>query len=150
VVYVARPGWAWDEKTAREMRRLRKTDWGGHADEVETSWMMVIRPDLVQLERAGEESGRPGGRLKHLRGTETGMWWYSDFPDHYAGDARPANTELGELALGSLVKRLVEALRAVKKDEVTRELQEEFHGRAEEPLVSRGRKPQGRRRQAGR
>ncbi len=133
VVYVARPVWVWEEKTREEMRRLRKTDWGGHADEVESSWMMVIRPDLVQLERAGDESGRPRRRLKHLGQTQTGIWWYADFPDHYAGDARPANTELGELALGSWVKGLVETLRAVKKDEVTRRLQDEFHGRAQRP-----------------
>ena len=138
VVYVA--GHSWDEKTQPRIKALRKTDWGGHADEVETSWMMVIRPDLVELPRAGEESGRPRRRLKRLPDTQTGIWWYADFPDHYAGDARPANIELGELALEGWVKGLVEVLRAVKKETVTEKLQDEFHSRADAPLAARPRK----------
>ena len=88
-----------DEAIAKRIRAKRKTDWGGHADELESSWMMAIRPDLVKLEYAKNEDGRPRRHLKHLGEVQTGIWWYADFPTHYAGDARPANEELGKLAV---------------------------------------------------
>jgi len=137
VVCVARDHW--EQEAQEQVRALRKTDWGGHADEVETSQMMAIRPDLVQLHRAGDESGRPRRRLKQVGNAHTGIWWYADFPNHYAGDARPANVELGELALEGWVKGLVEVVRAVKKDKAAQRLQDEFHGRAQGPLAPEGR-----------
>ena len=138
VVYIARR--EWDEKTAKQIAGLRQTDFGGHADELETSWMMAIRPDLVQLGRAGDDDGRPRGRLKHMKDAYTGIWWYADFPDHYAGDARPAKSKLGELAVKGWAKGLAEVVRAVKKDTAARKLQDEFHARARTPLAKTARK----------
>ena len=132
VVYLARhPG---DEETAKKIQAMRKTDWGGHADEVETSGMMAIRPDLVQLSHAGDEDGRPRRRLKLSDDALTGIFWYADYPDHYAGDARPANLALGKLAFESWVAGLAGVIREVKQDRTARRLQDEFHGRAEAPL----------------
>ena len=137
-VYVARhPS---DEEIERRIAAKRKTDWGGHADELETSWMMVVRPDLVKLECAGDEDGRPRGRLTCGDQAYTGIWWYADFPDHYAGDARSASAELGELALKGWVGGLVEVLGAVKKDRATRKLQDEFFSMADGPLAQSRRK----------
>lgn len=138
IVYVARH--PEDEETTKQIASRRETDWGGHADEVETSWMMAVRPDLVKLDRAGEENGRPRGRLKHLEDATTGIWWYADFPDHYAGDARPANVELGEIALKGWVRGLVEVIRTVKQDTAAGRLQREFHRRASDPLAPPKRK----------
>jgi len=112
---------------------MRKTDWGGHADEVESSWMIAIRPDLVHIERAGEEDGRPRGRLKVADEAFTGIFWYADYPDHYAGDARPANARLGEKALEGWTLGLARVIGAVKQDRVARRLQDEFHARAQSP-----------------
>ena len=142
VVYVARrPSY---EEIGKQIEAMRKTNWGGHADEVESSWMMAIRPDLVQLERAGEENGKPRRRLKAAEEAFTGIFWYADYPDHYAGDARPANLELGKLALKSWVLGLARVIGEVKRDKVARKLQEEFHGRAERPLRGTGEKQGGR------
>jgi len=132
-VYIARR--AWDKKIAEKIAARRKTDFGGHADELETSWMMAIRPDLVQLDRAGDEDGRPRGHLKHMRDTGTAIWWYADFPDHYAGDARPANAQLGKLAVKGWADGLSEVIRAVKNDKATPRLQDEFYARADKPLA---------------
>ena len=138
VVYIARRGW--DEKIADEIAARRKTKFGGHADELETSWMMAIRPDLVQLDRAGDEDGHPRGRLEHMRDAYAGIWWYADFPHHYAGDARPANVALGELAVKGWSKGLAQVVRAVKKDTAARKLQDEFYARAEKPVPERTRR----------
>ncbi len=141
VVFVARrPSFA---EIERQVEKMRKTDWGGHADEVESSWMMALRPDLVKLERAGEEDGRPRGRLKAAEDAFTGIFWYADYPDHYAGDARPANVRLGEKALEGWTLGLARVLRAVKRDRTARRLQDEFHARAQSPTTPaprRGRK----------
>ncbi len=133
-----------DDAIRKQIEQKRKTDWGGHADEVESSTIMAIRPDLVKLERAGKEDGRPRKHLQDLIGAETAMWWYADFPEHYAGDGAPANAELGELALEGSAEGLVEILRSVKRDEVAPRLQAEFFAKAENPLA--GRPPRQRQR----
>ena len=120
---------------------MRKTKHGGHACEVESSCIMAIRPDLVHLDRAADVDGRAKGRLEHLRGKAfTGMWWYAEYPDHYAGDAAPANAELGELVLKLGSDDLAKLIREVKQDKVTPKLQKEFFGRMEAPTAETARK----------
>ena len=78
------------------------------------------------------DSGRRLGRLDHLTGLQperAPISWYANFPDHYAGDARPATAEKGERFLQYLVQRLVEVIRRVKEDRVAPELYQEFFGR---------------------
>ena len=48
--------------------------------EGETSDTMVSRPDLVHLDRAGQESGTDLHRLNLPDGLYTGIWWYARFP----------------------------------------------------------------------
>ena len=133
VVYLARR--EMDPAIAKQIEARRKTSWGGHADEVETSWMMAIRPELVQLDRAPQDDGRPRQHLKHLPGVRTSIWWYADFPQHYAGDARPANAELGMLALKGKSETLAEVVRAVKQDTAARRLQDEFYAQTQRPAA---------------
>ncbi|MFB3882720.1 MAG: creatininase family protein [Armatimonadota bacterium] len=133
VVYLARREMS--PATAKQIEARRKTGWGGHADEVESSWMMAIRPELVQLERAPQDDGRPRQHLKHLAGAKTSIWWYADFPQHYAGDARPANVELGRLALKGKSQALAEVIAAVKKDATARRLQDEFYAQCRKPVT---------------
>jgi creatinine amidohydrolase len=128
-----------DGKIAEKIRAMRKTDWGGHADELESSAIMAIRPDLVKIDRAGDEDGRPRKHLEGLVEAETGVWWYADFPEHYAGDARAANPELGEVELEGSTRGLVEILRSVKRDTVTLKLQQEFFTKAERPTATQRR-----------
>ncbi|HUU53456.1 MAG TPA: creatininase family protein [Armatimonadota bacterium] len=137
VVYIP-PRGHMDEKTAKEIRARRKTDWGGHADELESSWMMAIRPDLVKLEYVKREDGRPRRKLKHLGEVHTGIWWYADFPTHYAGDARGANPDLGKLAVKGKVKALAGVIEAVKKDTTAPRLHDEFFAAAVKPVGGRG------------
>jgi creatinine amidohydrolase len=146
-IYVARrPAY---EAIARKVQAMRKTDWGGHADEVESSWMAAIRPDLVRLDWAGRESGKPQGRLAAADDAFTGISWYADFPNHYAGDARPANAELGRLALEAWVAGLTGVISSVKRDRAARKLQDDFYSRAEAPISTKpSRRPSARRRES--
>ena len=138
VVYLYRR--SLDPESEQKIAAMRKTKHGGHADEVESSCIMAIRPDLVHLDRAASIDGRAKGRLKHIGGAFTGIWWYADYPDHYAGDAQPANAELGELVLKPRSDDLAKLIREVKQDKVTPKLQEEFFGRMEAPTAETARK----------
>ncbi len=97
--------------------------------------MLAHRPDLVHLERAGSQSGADMARLS-LPDTYTAIWWYARFPNHYAGDASPANRELGEKVLAADAKQLAAMIRAVKADTKVLELQKRFFDEAERPLAT--------------
>src|SRR6185437_5640896 len=74
-------------------------DSDGHAGGGETSLILAVRPDLVDMQKVPEDDeGHARNRLRALQdaGVRTGIWWYADFPTHYAGDARLATAEAGE------------------------------------------------------
>jgi creatinine amidohydrolase len=105
-----------------------------HAGESETSVSMIARPDLVHLDRATRESGADQARLKLPAGLYTGIWWYARFPHHYAGEGAAASRELGEFAAKTWINGIVQAIRAVKADQESLRLQNEFYERSKRPL----------------
>jgi creatinine amidohydrolase len=109
-----------------------KTD--SHAGESETSHTMVSRPDLVHLDRAASENGADQNREDLPRGVYTGIWWYAKFPEHYAGDATAANIALGEFDMKAWTDDLANVIRAVKADQVSLRLQNEFYEKSKKPL----------------
>lgn len=131
VVYLFTP--SVDAETQKKIASLRKSATGGHADEVESSTMMVIRPDLVKIEEATSESGKDQERLK-LKNALTPIWWYAKYPNHYAGDSKDANKELGEVRLKQWSNQLSEVVKMVKEDQTTLRLQEEFFKESASPL----------------
>lgn len=106
-----------------------------HAGESETSVSMIARPDLVHLDRAAQESGADLARLKLPAGLYTGIWWYARFPNHYAGEGAVASRELGDFAAKSWINGVVQAIRAVKADQESLRLQNEFYERSKNPLA---------------
>jgi creatinine amidohydrolase len=108
----------------------------GHAGPGETSLILSIRPDLVNLERvpAGDE-GKARGRLQTLReaGVQTGVWWYADFPTHYQGDASSATADTGERFFDAMAEVLAKQVRLIKEDTTTQKLQDEFYSRQDKP-----------------
>ncbi|TMC58943.1 MAG: creatininase family protein [Chloroflexi bacterium] len=138
VVYVAKP--PLEGADAEAVRAQWQTRVDGHAGEYETSELLVIRPDLVQMDLlAADEEGMPRERLKELRahGVYTGIWWYADHPTHYRGDARPATAEKGDRVLTARAKALAAAIRAIKLDAEARRLQAEFFASVQAPGVPR-------------
>ena len=115
-------------------RPARKSTVDQHAGESETAHTLVSRPDLVHLDRAGQESGADQNRLDLPRGLYTGIWWYAKFPNHYAGEGSAATTELGEFDMKAWTASVADAIRAVKADEVGPRLQREFFDGSRQPL----------------
>lgn len=99
-----------------------------HAGERETSVLLDLRPDLVQMDSAKNESGAAQHRLS-ISNVYTPIWWYADFPNHYAGDGSKATAALGKLVDDHFVDQLITALKAIKSDKKTLLLQHEFYER---------------------
>ncbi len=108
-----------------------------HAGENETSNTMVSRPDLVHLDRAARESGADQKRVTLPDNVYTGIWWYARFPNHYSGDGSVATKELGEWNVNNLITVTVETIRAVKADDQSLKLQNEFYEKSKHPLDTR-------------
>ncbi len=105
-----------------------------HAGESETAHVMVSRPDLVHQDRVKTESGADQNRLNLPAGVYTGIWWYARFPDHYAGDGSEANTALGEFDMKAWSDSVAGAIRAIKADQVSPRLQNEFYEGSRQPI----------------
>ncbi len=108
-----------------------------HAGENETSNTMVSHPDLVHLDRAASESGADLKRLNLPDNVYTGIWWYARFPNHYSGDGSVARKELGEWNMKGWIDSIVECLRAVKADDASLKIQNEFYEKSKHPLDTR-------------
>lgn len=112
---------------SREWKKMMVTKMDNHGGEMETSMLMAVRPDLVKMEDM-TEPGDPLNRLAHLP-AQTPVWWYSDFPNHYAGDATHASQEKGVYLMGRLSERVAEIFKAVKTDTEAPRLLAEFYSR---------------------
>ena len=119
-----------DPAVDAKVQAMRKSDAAGdmHAGERETSTLLYLRPDLMQMERAASESGANQKRLA-LPDLYTAIWWYAGFPNHYAGEGDKATAELGRVLTEARIDALVRALRAVKADQSAPALQKEFFDR---------------------
>lgn len=85
------------------------------------------------MDQVNTQSGENLRRLD-LPNLNTGISWYSQYPNHYAGQSEGATAELGELVLNSRGGQLARAIKNVKADVVTEQLQEEFFQRSGMPL----------------
>ena len=105
-----------------------------HAGESETAHTMASRPDLVHMDRANQESGADEARQHLPDGVYTGIWWYARFPNHYSGDGSLATKELGEFDMKAWEDGIANVIKAVKADNVSLELQNQFYKDAQHPL----------------
>jgi creatinine amidohydrolase len=108
-----------------------------HGGESETSKMLIARPDLVHMDRARSESGADQARLKLPDELYTAIWWYARFPGHYSGDGSVATVERGKYEMDEFEKLIVRCIRAVKADQTSLRLQNEFFEKARHPLDTR-------------
>ncbi len=118
-------------------RPTMQTKVDAHAGESETAHVMIARPDLVHLDRAKSESGADQNRIDLPPSVYTGIWWYAKFPEHYAGDGAPATKELGEFDMKAWTEGVANAIRAVKADQISMRLQNEFFEKSKRPLETR-------------
>ena len=128
VVYV------FDERTPQTGGPPRTDKLDMHAGQSETSKMLISRPDLVHMDRAGNESGADEHRVNLPDGVYTGIWWYARFPNHYSGNGALATKELGNFQMNWWINAVVNTIRAVKADQESLRLQNEFYEQAKHPL----------------
>ena len=124
-----------DQVNGPEIKSLKKAKVDGHAGEEETSMMSVIRPDLVDQEAIKSQSGLNQNRLDKMPFGYTGIWWYADYPNHYASDVAQPSKRLGELLLESEASQLAVLIKYLKNNNTVEELQEEFNKRADNPVI---------------
>jgi creatinine amidohydrolase len=105
-----------------------------HAGETETSHMLIARPDLVHQDRATQESGADQKRLSLPDGVYTGIWWFARFPNHYSGDGAAGNKELGEFDQKEWSRQIADAIHAIKADQESLKLQNQFFEESQHPL----------------
>ncbi len=123
-----------DPEFDREIESLKKAAVDGHAGEEETSMMFYIRPDLVNRQAIGSESGANQARLGQMKNGYTGIWWYARYPNHYAGDPALPDRRMGELLVSKDADQLIELIRYLKSNNEIERLQNEFYDRADTPL----------------
>ena len=128
VVYI------FDERTPESGGPPRTDKLDMHAGQSETSKIMISRPDLVHQDRARKQSGGDQARVHLPEGVYTGIWWYARFPNHYSGDGSLATKDLGQFQMNWWVNQIVEAIRGVKADQNSLQLQNEFFEKAKHPL----------------
>ena len=126
-----------DSTVIQKMNALRKTNTGGHAGETETSMILSHRPDLAHVEHGKDQSGENQKRLAHLSNMFTGIWWYAQYPNHYAGDGSQANHEIGELLINSSADQLARLIKDLKADDSIFNLQLEFFNKSKKPLKTK-------------
>lgn len=129
-VYFYRP--QADSAYNNQMKKLWKSDQKGdmHAGERETSTLMYYRPDLMKMDRAAQQSGADQKRLV-LPNVYTPIWWYSSFPNHYAGEGAKATKELGQIIAKHEIDTFVKALKVIKEDNKTLQLQNEYYDKVD-------------------
>ncbi len=105
-----------------------------HACEYETSISLANHAHLVKMDRVWGKPALPLNTLSHMPPMHTGIDWYADYPQHYAGDARKSTAEKGKALLRIQVDALAQFIAAVKKDEAVPALNREFFQRARDLL----------------
>jgi creatinine amidohydrolase len=100
-----------DDPVEKKMRQSG----GTHADEIETSMMLYIAPDSVQMKKAARDLNeqQPGGLTRDPKGkgtySPTGAW----------GDPTLATREKGQAVVDSLVARILQEIEELKKAQVS-------------------------------
>jgi creatinine amidohydrolase len=120
-----------DSAFRKKMLATRKSDisYDQHGGESETSMLLYIKPDVVTMDSANNQSGKPLNRLK-IKNAYTPIWWYADYPNHYAGEGSKATKELGKMLVDQYVENLANTIKAIKADKETLRLQDEFYERS--------------------
>ena len=99
-----------EETIAHVVRDISEQEGGSHADEIETSLMLVIAPETVDMSKAVKDFDKTGrGRLSRQRTTgktysPSGIW----------GDASLANVDKGKAVVKSLVSGILDDIEKLR------------------------------------
>ena len=116
-----------DRSYSKQLSQMRKSDPSTdmHAGETETATLLYLRPDLMHMDAAASQSGADQKRST-LTNLYTPIWWYASYPNHYAGEGAKATKELGKFIVDHEIASFTDALKQVKADTKTLQLQNEY------------------------
>ncbi|MCL2420282.1 MAG: creatininase family protein [Defluviitaleaceae bacterium] len=136
-VYTGFIGNTTDTQRKKIAEAAGSNDFGYHAGLTETAMMMYLRGDLVHIKDQDPAEGRSLNRLTEVEkaGLFTGFSWYANFPAHFAGDPTLATPELGEIIFNAAVENTVDAIKAIKADEVSQQFVQEYAGFGRKPTA---------------
>jgi len=112
------------------------TDLGQHAGISETSVIMHLYPELVQMDAQDVKEGASLGRLDDVQKHNlfTGFNWYANFPAHFAGDPTGANPELGKMIFDMAVGNVSAAIKTIKEDNASPQFAKEYAEYGNDPF----------------
>ena len=123
------------EEVVNEKLKGKPSEEDLHGGHIETSIHLAIIPELVKMKDIDQLSAKDQARLSHLPEIMTPMFWYSRFPHHYSGDARPATAEAGELVWQMRIKATARMIREVKADKTAPRLMREYYRKCKHNFV---------------
>lgn len=100
-----------EQKISATVREVSQQEGGSHADEIETSMMLVIAPQTVDMSKAVKDFDKTG--RGHLSRTQAVGKTYS--PSGIWGDASLATAEKGEAVVKSLVSGILNDIQQLRK-----------------------------------
>ena len=110
--------------------QIMETKEHGHACECETSVSLYCTPQDVRMDLLDPAKCWPSqGRLEHLEGVYTPADWAAMYPEHCAGDPRPAAAAKGKVLFESRVMALARLLGKIKQDAAAPAIYAEFGSR---------------------
>ena len=113
-----------------EAKAMLETELHGQACECETSIEIYLHEHLVHMDALDTSRWwRDQKRLEHLPGVYTPADWSARFPEHCAGDPRPANAEKGKALFESEAIALARLIGAIKRDTAAPAVYREFRSR---------------------
>jgi creatinine amidohydrolase len=106
---------SWDDLETAEVEELAEQRAGGHADELETSVVLYLRPEMVHMDRAPTDYGQPAGEVGP--GYRPGGFSRTPGTPEYSetgifGDATLATAEKGRRVVEIMTREWLRALRA--------------------------------------
>ena len=107
----------------------------GHAGEAETSIMLHFMPELVKMAQLPSKpftSLKRNAKLAEV-GAYSQMDWHAQYPYMYVGDAHASTPEKGKIISDYIINALIKLIRAVKDDDITLKLVQEFNQRIDHP-----------------
>ncbi len=123
------------QQTEEFLKKYGPLDGGGHADMMETSEIMYSHPNTVHMDRLVVSESRENTRLNVLEenGIYTAIWWYAKYPFHIAGNPEIASPERGKALEEIYVGNIAKAIKILKEDNLSLELQQEFFNKRMNP-----------------
>jgi creatinine amidohydrolase len=119
----------WLHTTGPALERYRESKTGGmgHGGELETSYMLYIRPDLVHMERARTETDFVSTPNYYMDWVEAGSLvanppWSDDTSSGIYGDGRLGSAEKGRKWFEAALEDKVNSLREVREQHHRRQL----------------------------